>query len=142
MILIQKQTDRSMEPDRKLRNKCTYGQFSSVQSLSHVWFFAAPRTVAWRAFLSITNSSSLLKLMSIDSVMPSNHLILYHSLLLLPSIPPSIRVFSNEWVLCIKWSNFEFYFNVSLSNRYSGLISLRTDQTDLLAGQGTLKSLD
>ena len=99
-------------------------QFSSVQSLSHVQLFATPWTAAHQASLSITNSQSLLKLMSIELVMPSNHLILCHSLLLLPSIFPSIRVFSNESVLHIRWRKYwSFSFNISPSNEYSGLIS-------------------
>ena len=114
----------------------------SVQSLSHVRLFATPWSAARQASLSITNSRSLLKLMSIESVMPSNHLILCHPLLLLPSIFPSIRVFSDELVLCIRWPKYwSFSFNVSPSNEYSGLISFRIDWFDLLAVQGTLKSL-
>ena len=117
-------------------------QFSLVQSLSHVQIVATPRTTAHLASLSITDSWSLLKLMSIKSVMPSNHLILCHPLLLLPSIFPSIRVFSNESVLCIRWSKYwNFSFNTSPSSEYSGLISFRMDWLDLLAVQGTLKSL-
>ena len=101
-----------------------------------------PWTVARQASLSITNSQSLLKLMSIQSVMPSNHLILCHPLLLLPSIFPSIRVFSKESVLCIRWPKYwSFSFSMSPSNEYSGLISFRIDWFDLLAVQGTLKSL-
>ena len=101
-----------------------------------------PRTAARQASLSITNSQSLLKLMSIVSVMTSNHLILCHPLLLTPSILPSIRVFSNESVLCIRWPKYwNFSFSISLSNEYSGLISFRMDWLDLLAVQGTLKSL-
>ena len=101
-------------------------QFSSVQALSHVWFFATPRTAAHQASLSITNSSSLLKLMSIQSVMPSNHLICCHPLLILPSIFPSIRVFSKALVLCIRWSEYwSFSFSINPSNKYSGLISFR-----------------
>ena len=116
--------------------------FSSVQSLSHVWLFATPRTAACQASLSITNSWSLLKHMSIELVMPSNHLILYHPLLIPPSIFPSIRVFSNESVLCIQWPKYwSFSFSISPSNEYSGLISFRMDWLDLLAVQGTLKSL-
>ena len=122
--------------------KISHVQFSSVQSLSHVWLFATPWTAAFQASLSITNSQSLLKLMSIESVMPSNHLILYHPLLLLPSIFPSIRVFSNESVLRIRWPKYwSFSFSISPSNEYSGLISFRMDWLDLLAAQGTLKSL-
>ena len=116
--------------------------FSSVQSLSRVRLFATLWTVARQASLSITNSWSLLKLMSIKSVMPSNHFILCHPLLLLPSIFPSIRVFSNESVLCIRWPEYwSFSFSISPSNEYSGLISFRMDWLDLLAVQGTLKSL-
>ena len=93
-------------------------------------------------FLSITNSQSLLKLLSVDSVMPSNHLILCHPLLLLPSVFPSIRVFSNESVLCIKWPTYwNFSFSISPSNEYSGLIPFRINRLDLLAVQGTLESL-
>ena len=114
--------------------------FSSVQSLSCVWLFATPWTAACHASLSITNPQSLLKLMSIESVMPSNHLILCHPLLLLPSIYPIIRVFSNESVLCIRWPKY-WSFSISPSNEYSRLISFRTDWLDLLAVQGTLKSL-
>ena len=115
---------------------------SSVQSLSHVWLFVTPWTAARQASLSITNSQSLLKLMSIESVMPSNHLILCYPLLLPPSIFPSIRVFSNESVLHIRWQNYwSFSFSISPSNEYSGLISFRMDWFDLLAVQGTLKSL-
>ena len=118
------------------------GKFSSVQSLSHVQLFVTPWTVARQVSLSITNSQGLLKLMSIKLVMPSNHLILCHPLLLLPSIFPSIRVFSNESVLCIRWPKYwSFSFSNSPSNEYSGLISFRMDQFDLLAVQRTLKSL-
>ena len=117
-------------------------QFSSVQSLSHVWLFATPWTAACQASLSITNSWSLLKLLSTESVMPSNHLILCHPLLLLPSIFPNIRVFSNELVLCIRWPKYwSFSFNISPSNEYSGLIAFWMDWLDLLEVQGTLKSL-
>ena len=113
-----------------------------VQSVSHAQSFATPWTAVHQASLSITNSRSLLKLMSIASVMPSNHLILYHPLLLLPSILPSIRVFSNESVLCIRWPKYwSFSFSISPSNEYSGLISFRMDWLDLLAVQGILKSL-
>ena len=115
---------------------------SSVQSLSHVRLFVTPWNAACQASLSITNSQSLFKLMSIESVMPSNHLILYCPLLLLPSIFRSIRVFSSESVLCIRWPKYwSFSFNISPSNEYSGLISFRMDWFDLLAVQGTLKSL-
>ena len=114
---------------------------SSVQSLSRVWLFATPRTAACQASLFITNSRSLLKLMAIESVMPSNHLILWRSLLLPPSIFPSIRVFSNESVLRIRWPKYwSFSFSISPSNDYSGLISFKIDWFDL-AVQGPLKSL-
>ena len=117
-------------------------QFSSVQLLSHVQLFATPGTAACQTSLSITNSWSLLKLMSIEVVMPSNHLVLCHPLLLLPSIFPSIRVFFNESVLHIRWSQYwSFCFNISPSNEYSGLISFMMDWLDILAVQGTLKSL-
>ena len=103
-------------------------QFSSAQLLSYVQLFVTPWTAAGQASLSITNSRSLLKLLSIESVMPSNHLILCHPLLLLPSIFPNLRVFSNELVLCIRWPKYwSFSFNVSPSNDYSGLISFRID---------------
>ena len=116
--------------------------FSSVQFLSHVWLFATPWTSAHQAFLSITNSQSLLKLMSIKSVMLSNHLILYHPLLLLPSVFPRIRVFSNESVLHIRWPKYwSFSFSISPSNEYSELISFRMNWLDLLVVPGTPKSL-
>ena len=117
-------------------------QFSSVQSLSRVQLFATPWTAVPQASLSITNSWSLLKFMSIESVMPFNHLILCHPLFLLPSIFPSIRVFSNESVPHIRWPNYwSFKFSIIPSNEYSELISFRMDWLDLLAIQGTLKSL-
>ena len=117
-------------------------QFSSVQSLSPVQLFATSWTGARQAFLSITNAQSLPKLKSTESLMPSNHLILCSPLLLLPSIFPSIKVFSNESVLHIKWpKNWSFSFSISSSNEYSGLISFRLDWLDLLAVQGTLKNL-
>ena len=116
--------------------------FNSVQSLSHVRLFVSPWTAAHQVSLSITNSQSLLKLMSIALVMPSNHLIPCLPLLLLPSIFPSIRIFSNELVICIRWIKYWcFHFSIIPSNEYSGLISLRIDRLDLLAVQGTLKSL-
>ena len=116
-------------------------QFSSFQLLSLVQLFVTPWTAVYQASLSITNSQSLLKLISIESVMPSNHLILCHPLLLLPLIFPNIRVFSNESVLCIRWPKYwSFSFNISPSNEYSGLISFRMDWLDLLAVQGTLNS--
>ena len=117
-------------------------QFSSVQSLSHVRLFAMPWTAVWQASLSITKSWSPPKPTSIESVMPSNHLILCHPLLLLPSIFPSIRVFSNESALRIRWPKYwSFSFNISPSNEHPGLISFRMDWLDLLSVQGTLKSL-
>ena len=117
-------------------------QVSSVQSLSHVQLFVTPWTAARHTSLSITNSQSLLKLMSVESVMPFNHLILCHPLLLPPSIFPSIRVFSNKSVLRMRWPKYwTFSFSISPSNEYSGLISFRMDWLDLRAVQGTLKSL-
>ena len=117
-------------------------QFSSVQLFSHIRLFVTPWIAARQASLSIINSRSLPKLLSIESVMPSSHLILCHPLLLLPSIFPSIRVISNESALCIRWSKYwNFTFNISPSNEHPGLISFRMDWLDLLAGQGTLKSL-
>ena len=116
--------------------------FVAVQSLSHVWLFATPWTVACQATLSFTMSQSLLKFMYIESGMPSNHLILYHPLLLLPSVFPSIRALSNELALRIRWPKYwSFSFSISPSNEYSGLISCRIDWFDLLAVHGTLKSL-
>ena len=117
-------------------------QFSSVQSLSHVWLFATPWIAARQASLSITNSQSSLRLTSIESVMPSSHLILCHPLLLLPPIPPSIRVFSNESTLRMRWPKYwSFSLSISPSKEIPGLISFRMDWLDLLAVQGTLKSL-
>ena len=134
---------------REMQNKTTLRyhliqvriQFSSVQSLSHVRLFVTPWTRAHQASLSITNSQSLLKLMLIESVMPCDHLILCHPLLL-PSIFPNIRVFSNESALCIRWPKYWSYsFNISPSNGHPGLISFRMDWLDLLAVQWTLQSL-
>ena len=117
-------------------------KYSLVQSFSCVQLSATPWTAALQASLSITNSRSLLKLMSIELVMPSNHLILCCPLLLPPSIFPSIRIFSNESVPHIRWPKYwSFSFSISPSNEYSGLISFRIDCFDLLAVQGTLKSL-
>ena len=117
-------------------------QFSSVQLLSRVWLFATPWTAARQASLSITNEWSLLKSMSIELVMPSNHRILCRPLLLLPSIFPSIRVFPNDSAFPIMWPKYwNFSFSISPSNEYSRLISFRMDWLDLLAVQGTLKSL-
>ena len=116
--------------------------FSSVQSLSRVQLFATPWTAARQDSLSITSSLSLLKPMSIESLMPSNHLILCHPLLFLRSIFPSIKVFSNESVLHIRWPKYwSFIVSISPSNEYSGLISFRNDWLDFLAVQGTLKNL-
>ena len=117
-------------------------QFSSVQSLSHVRLFVSPWITACQASLSITNSRSLLKLMPTESVMPSSHLILCRPLPLLPPIPPSIRVFSNETTLRMRWPKYwSFSFSISPSNENPGLISFSMDWLDLLAVQGTLKSL-
>ena len=117
-------------------------QFSSIQSLNRVQLFVTPWTAAYQASLSITNSQSWLKIMSIVFVMPSNRLILCHPLLLPPSIFPNIRVFSNESALHIRWlKSWSFSFSSSPSNEYLGLISFRIDWLDLLAVQGTLKSL-
>ena len=117
-------------------------QFSSVQSLCHVQLFVTPWIAAHQASLSITDSWSLPKLMSIESVMPSSHLILCRHLLLLPPIPPSIRVFSNESTLRMRWPEYcSFSLSISPSNEHPGLISFRMDWLDLLAVQGTLKSL-
>ena len=125
---------------RKKKAKWLSVQFSSVQSLSRVRLFAIPWTTAHQASLSITNSRSLLELMSIESGMPSKRLVLCHPLLLLP-IFPSIRDFSNESALRIRWPKYwSFSFNISPSNEHPGLISFRMDWLDLLAVQGTLKS--
>ena len=126
-----------------LRWSCSfYSSICSIKLLSHVQIFVTPWTAACRASLSITNSQSLLNLMPIESVMPSNHLILCCPLLLLPSIFLSIRVFSNESVLHIRWPKYwSFSFSISPSNEYSRWISFRMDWLDLLAVQGTLKSL-
>ena len=125
------QAGLKLEP---LLHKYMYLLFSSVQLLSRVWLFATPWTTARQASLSITNSQSLLKLMSIESVIPSNHLILCRPLFLTPSIFPSIRVFSNKSVLYIRWPKYwSFNLNISPSNEYSGLISFRIDWFDLLA---------
>ena len=125
-----------------LRLMYQYLSFSSVQLLSHVQLFVTPWTAARQASLSITNSQSSLKLMPTELVMPSNHLILCRLLLLLPSIFPNIRVFSNESALHMRWPKYwSFNFTISPSNEYSGLISFRIDWLDLLAVQGTLKSL-
>ena len=114
--------------------------FSSVQSLSPVWLFVTPWTTALQASLSITDSRSLPKPMSIELVMPSNHLILCHPLLLLPPTPPSFRILSNESALSMMWPKYwNFSFNISPSNEHPGLISFRMDWLDLLVVQGTPK---
>ena len=128
-------------PTQEIKRKGQYWHNSSVKSLSHIQLFVTPWTAAYQVSLSITNSQSLLKLISIESVMPSNHLILCHPLLLPPSIFPSIRVFSNESVLHIRWPKYwSFSFSISPSNEYSQLISFRMDWLDLCAVQGTPKS--
>ena len=117
-------------------------EVQSFQLLSRVWLFVTPWITALQASLSITNSQSLPKLMCIESVMPSHHLILCRPLLLLPSIPPSIRVFSNESTLCLRWPKYwSFSFSISPSNEHPGRVSFRMDWLDLLAVQGTIKSL-
>ena len=125
----------------KIMQKLLHSPYcQSVQALSPVLLFATPWTTALQASLSITNSQSFLKLMSVESVMPSNHLIFCCVLLLLPSVLPSIKVFSSESVLLIRWPKYwSFSFSISHSNEYSGLISFRIDWFDLLAVQGTLK---
>ena len=138
-IALEEQ-EHSWSPSSKTdggQNAILLEAFSSVQSLSHVWLFVTPWTAARQASLSITNSQSPPKPMSIESVMPSNHLILCLPLLLLPSIFPSIRVFSNESALCIRWPKYWSYsFNISPFNEHPGLISFRMDWLDLLAVQG------
>ena len=131
-----------MESNKTKGINITRHQFSSVQSLSHKWLIATPWIVARQASLSTTNSWSSLKLTSNESVMPSSHLILCHPLLLLPPIPPSIRVFSIESTLCMRWPKYwNFSFSIIPSKEYPGLISFRMDWLDLLSVQGTLKSL-
>ena len=118
------------------------GDFSSVQSLSHDWLFVTPWIAACQASLSITISLSSLKLTSIESVIPSNHLILCHPIFLLPPNPPSIRVFSSESTLCMRWLKYwSFSFSIIPSKEHPGLISFRMDWLDLLEVQRTLKSL-
>ena len=136
-------TDHQRSPSLNLAFYLHHPQIISlVRLLSHVQLFVTPWTPAQQASLSITNSQSLLKLLSIVSMMPSNHLILCHPLLLLPSIFPSIRVFSSESVLCVMWPKYcSFSFSISPSNEYSRLISFRMGWLDLLAVQGALKSL-
>ena len=128
--------------DGEVTGSWHYHFFNSVQLLSHVWLFETPWTAARQASMSITNSWNLLKFMSTELVMPSNHLILCRPFLLPPSIFPRIRVFSNESVLHIRWPKYwSFSFNISPSNEYSGLISFGMHWLDLLAVQGTPKSL-
>ena len=130
--VFSKFTVEALAPNMTVLGDGTFRGFSSAQSLSHVQHFATPRIAARQASLSITNIWSLPKLMSIESVMPFNHLILCHTLLLLPSIFPSIRVFSNESALCIRWPEYwSFNFNICPSNEYSGLTSFRMDWLDL-----------
>ena len=127
---------------KPLKKFITHLWFSSVQSLSHVRFFATPWIAARQASLSITNSRSSLRLTSIESMMPSSHLILCCPLLLLPPIPPNIRVFSSESTLCMRWPKYwSFSFSIIPFKEHPGLISFRMDWSDLLAVQGTLKSL-
>ena len=140
VITIKYQTD--LFTTSTPTNTSKLSKFSSVYLLCHVWLFATPWIAARQASLSITNSQSLPKPMFIESVMPSNHLILCRPLLLLPSIFFSISVFSNESALPIRWPKYwSFSFKISLTNEHPGLISLRMDRLDLLAVQGTLKSL-
>ena len=132
----------SEHPNQSFNLLSCVTQLSSVQSLSRIQLFATPWITAHQATLSITNSWNLPKLMSMESAMPSSHLILCCPVLLLPPISPSIRVFSNEWTLHVRWPKYwSFSFNISPSNEHPGLISFRMDWLDLLAVQGTLKSL-
>ena len=141
LLIIGKDSGKCEKIDFRLNNSILLC-ISSVQLLSHVRLFATSWTTARQASLSITNSQSLLKPMSIELVMPSNHLILCRPLFLLPSIFPSIKDFSNESALCIRWPKYQsFHFSISPSNEYSGLISFMIDWFDLLAVQWTLKSL-
>ena len=136
-MLKEKKVERSLN-----KSVCYILYHQSVQSLSHFRLFATPWIAAGQASLSITNSRSSLKLTSIESVMPSSHLILCRPFLLLPPIPPSIRVFSNESTLHMRWPKYwSFSFSISPSKEHPGLISFRMDWLDLLAVQGTLKSL-
>ena len=133
--------EKQIEATSVLLTYWTYINFNWVQLLNRVWLFVTSRTAAHQASLSNTSSQSLLKLMFISSLMPSNYLILYCTLLLLPSVFPNIRVFSNESVLHIRWPQYwSFRFNISPSNEYSGLISFRMDWMNLFAVQQTLKS--
>ena len=141
VLLRRQQIIEKMDHDHLFHEYCL-NQFSSVQSLSHVRLFATPWITARQASLSITNSHSSLKLAPIESVMPSSHLILSRPLLLLPPIPPSIRVFSNESTLRMRWPKYwSFNFSIIPSKEIRGLISFRMNWLDLLAVQGTLKSL-
>ena len=141
-ILVKMGDSKQREILKIVNDSITTPKFSLVQSLSCVRLFATPLTAAWQASLSITNSRSSPKPMSIESVMPSKHLILCHPLLFLPSMFPSIRVFSNESALHIRWPKYwSFSFNISPSNEDPGLISFRMDWLDLRSVQGTLKSL-
>ena len=134
--------DLTLTPKPPFQMLCASVQFSSIQSLSRVWLFATPWITACQASLSITNSWSSLKLMSIESVMPSSHLILCRPLVFLPPIPPSIRVFSNESTHHMRWPKYwSFSFSISPSKEHPGLISFRMDWLDLLEVQGTLKSI-
>ena len=142
MFLLHMNTQLFQQEFLKTLLYSHYSQFSSVQSLSRVQLFVTTWIAAQQASLSITNSQSLLKLMSIESVMPSSHLILCHPLLLPPPILPSIRIFSNESTLRMRWLKYwSFSFSISPSNEHPGLISFRMDWLDFLAVQGTLKSL-
>ena len=142
LSVLQSLETVNIETHRNKFKHKVYFYRNSVQLLSCVWLFSTPWTAAFKALLSFTNSWNLLKLMSIESVMPFNHLILCHPLLFLPSILPSIRIFSNESVLHIRWLKYwSVSFSISPTNDYLGLISFRTDWLDLLAVQGTLKSL-
>ena len=141
-VIFQRDSSTNIEKIMKCRSKCFHLFVISVQSLSRVQLFVTPWTAAHQASPSFTISWSFLKLMSIESVMLSNHLILFHPPFHLPSIFPSIRVFPIESVLCLRWpKHWSFSFSISPSNEYSGLSSFRIDRFDLLAVQGALKSL-
>ena len=140
--LISSSFKEHIQMANKHVERCSASLIISVQLLSSICLFVIPRTAGYQTSLSITNSRYLLKLTSIESVMPSKHLILCHPLLLLPSIFPSLRVFSKQSLLCIKWPKYcSSSFSIGPSNEHSGLISFRIDWFDLLAVQGTLKSL-
>ena len=141
-VSVSQHLGQEAQERQRIQEKALFIQFSWVQLLSHVRLFVTPWTAAYQASLSITNPWSLFKLMPIESVMTFNHLILCCPLLLLSSIFPSIRVFSNESVLCFRWPKYwSFSFSISPSNDHSGLVPFRMDWLDLLAVQGTLKSL-